>query len=308
MVLSQLNRAVQNLHVGLDRDILSGKMRLIRIQALVAQWTQVTVYEHVTEADMMEVPYLDTDDQMWGSICTLSWRWAKPKPATLQAGASPMSDHQFACLKRLLTHAMNNGLEWVWIDWCCVPQYSGNPMPEIHRSRLFYGRARQLIVLPDFRPLQASPVLRLILHNAARHLAADSSSNSAQSGSIAAVLGGILESGTIASREYFGAWPPSVHLMDSPHPHHPTPSLCIPPARPNHRAPKSARIYYISAPRVRCQQPRNRDVFGWENNGHKSHVSLYPKTGCGPRLRPLNHFRWMSKMCRESVLLRLPVE
>ncbi len=39
------------------------------------------------------------------------------------------------------------------VDWCCVPQYSGGTMVEVLRSKLFYARARIMVVLPTFHEL-----------------------------------------------------------------------------------------------------------------------------------------------------------
>jgi len=206
--VTRLNRAMRSLHAAFGPHILNANLRLLRIQAVLDRWDRLFVFEAVTGADtVMELPYAGTTEHLWAVTCALSWRWAKPKPATFQeAAVSPMSEYQFWMLRNMLTAAAREGLQWVWIDWCCVPQYSYSPMLEIHRSRLYYGRARRMLVLPDFRPLTASPVQRIILHNAATHLVDRDGGSRAggQDAIIAAALEQILASGMIACREYFG--------------------------------------------------------------------------------------------------------
>jgi hypothetical protein len=83
-------------------------------------------------------------------------------------------------LKECLLIAKEKGIEYVWADWevglCqvsffahdsvtsspqCVPQYIKDPMVEIMRSKMYYGRARVMSVLPVFLPmkLQSLPLV-----------------------------------------------------------------------------------------------------------------------------------------------------
>ena len=76
-------------------------------------------------------------------------------------------------MKECLLIAKEKGIEYVWADWevrlCqvsffahdsvtsfpqCVPQYIKDPMVEIMRSKMYYGRARVMCVLPVFLPMQ----------------------------------------------------------------------------------------------------------------------------------------------------------
>ena len=54
----------------------------------------------------------------------------------------------------------------MWIDWACVPQYSGDPMPEIVRSRLYYARAQDLLILPTVNPLSEEQIVKVVLEMA----------------------------------------------------------------------------------------------------------------------------------------------
>jgi len=204
--VATLGRAVWNLHVGLDRSILAAPVRLVRIDAILQAWSHLLLYEDVPEADYLEAPYKEMGDELWSRVAVLSWRWSRPKARERTEGWSPMSEHQFVELKRTLGRAARHGLELVWIDWSCVPQYTGDPIVEIHRSRLYYARARLLVVLPDFRPLGASPVLRLVLTNAKRLVDADDAAGDAalEHSLVSEALARILDSDMIASREYFG--------------------------------------------------------------------------------------------------------
>jgi len=198
-----LNRAVKNLHIGLEPNILEAPLRLMNIKALL-KLRQLPVYESISPRMCLEVAYSDTTEELWSNVAVLSWRWSAPKAATLKEARPPMSPFQFKTLKRLLRGIANNGICYVWIDWCCVPQYSSNPMVEIHRSRLFYGRARQLVVLPDFKPLKGCPVLRCVLHNASRELLEGAANEDKDSLLTGAVLDRILQDSMIASCQYFG--------------------------------------------------------------------------------------------------------
>ncbi len=54
------------------------------------------------------------------------------------------------------------------VDWCCVPQYSGGTMVEVLRSKLFYARARIMVVLPTFHELPKVGLTLCISTQAAR--------------------------------------------------------------------------------------------------------------------------------------------
>ncbi|GLC57930.1 hypothetical protein PLESTB_001290900 [Pleodorina starrii] len=185
-------------------------MRLLKIAA-VLNWSQLKVYEDVdAEAEALQVPYADTDDELWKRVVTISWRWAKRKPGANEPGFSPMSDIQFRELKATLQHAVDSGAEYVWIDWSCVPQdYSVDSMVEVLRSKVFYARARFMYILPTFEDLPEGPVgvildeARKVLGTRASAAAADET-ESLQCAVAESVIGAILEKNRTAGREYFG--------------------------------------------------------------------------------------------------------
>eukprot|EP00873_Tetraselmis_striata_P010534 jgi/Tetstr1/430798/TSEL_020582.t2 len=168
---------VYNMHVTLPDELSMPPLRLLHINAVAHRWEHLPVYEVVPSVDYIEVPYCEAGSDYWDQTCMLSWRWAMGKPSAMSEGATAMSEQQFAELRHKLRAAAEVGLMYVWIDWSCVPQYVGDPMVEIHRSRLYYARARTLIVLPGFRQLSTIPVM---------------------------TLKRIIDAKAVASREYFG--------------------------------------------------------------------------------------------------------
>jgi len=56
-------------------------------------------------------------------------------------------------------------MQYTWVDWSCVPQYSANPMPEIVRSRLYYARCANFLIVPEIRRVaDMLPVHKVLLH------------------------------------------------------------------------------------------------------------------------------------------------
>ena len=146
-------------------------------------------------------------------------------------GFSPMSDDQWSELKELMRYGLDSGMELIWIgessrdglslcmtlnptsstDWSCVPQYIGDPMTEVMRSKLFYARSAVMIAIPTFCQLADSlPISYVgILKNllAASSKAASFRFLSADGQMTHAIIDAILEKGRYASQEYFGrAW------------------------------------------------------------------------------------------------------
>ncbi|GLC57946.1 hypothetical protein PLESTB_001292800 [Pleodorina starrii] len=127
-----------------------------------------------------------------------------------------MSEIQFLEMKALLQHAVDSsGVEYVWIDWSCVPQYSKDSMVEVHRSKVFYARARFMYILPTFEDLPEEGPVRVILAKA-QSVLSSRASNAAGAGDAAneteslqcavaeSVIGAILEKNRTPGREYFG--------------------------------------------------------------------------------------------------------
>jgi hypothetical protein len=153
------------------------------------------------------VPYSDVSDTTWDKTMVHSWRWGTPKPLEKEQGFSPMQRRQFT---ELTTQLMQDdgGLEYIWIDWCCVPQYSSSPMVEILRSKVFYVRARAMVIVPTYNPIPAGGIVRALLGRTVDCLGGRrGGDNAAQCGAAAAVIRGILQQDEVAplpaGREYF---------------------------------------------------------------------------------------------------------
>lgn len=101
------------------------KMRLLKAAALV-QMEHVPPYESLAEDAFVDITveeFLKADFS--ARTCVISWRWAAPKPATLQAALSDEG-------KRVVPQALLGNIratpeadrsEFYWLDWACVPQY-----------------------------------------------------------------------------------------------------------------------------------------------------------------------------------------
>jgi hypothetical protein len=86
----------------------------------------------------------------------------------------------------------------------CVPQYSSEAMVEIHRSKLYFARARALRLVPSFRQLPADGPMRLVLVQAGKALQKRAQeTGSGRCGTAAAIVGAILAKGFVARREYY---------------------------------------------------------------------------------------------------------
>ncbi|PNH06893.1 hypothetical protein TSOC_006701 [Tetrabaena socialis] len=178
-------------------------MRLLKIDAVLA-WPTIKVYEEVDlqSHECMDVPYSDVTEEQWAQTLVISWRWNLSKPAQQQPLFSPMSEPQFRELRQGLQRAKGSGLQYVWIDWSCVPQYSMPSMVEVLRSKIYYARARAMAVIPTFQPLPAEGVVRLLLSKVGRLLKRHSA-DTLLSTTAAAVLDAILAKDLVAGREYF---------------------------------------------------------------------------------------------------------
>ena len=155
-------------------------------------------------------------DDVWATTCVLSWRWGEEKPLPLHIPHfSPMTKRQWAELQALMRLALQNGMEHVWIDWSCVPQYSNDAatITEVLRSKVYYARAGAMLVVPTFDPLPSSGPITLLLKLAAAFLQTQAGNAAADGGGgiregvTALVLQALLEKNSIASKEYFErAW------------------------------------------------------------------------------------------------------
>ncbi len=86
-------------------------------------------------------------------VCAVSWRWSSTPPPTLDrlTDWSPMSDLQLSRLKELLRRSQDN---YVWVDWACVPQLSGDTMKFINASYDIYSQAQRVVFIPRIKELK----------------------------------------------------------------------------------------------------------------------------------------------------------
>eukprot|EP00873_Tetraselmis_striata_P035369 jgi/Tetstr1/455633/TSEL_042444.t1 len=170
-----------NFHVGeeLPQDIasaegflppavLSAPLRLLRLEA-VRRWTGLAAYETVPAEDYKELPYSATTEAMWDTICVVSWRWSQAAPPQLTPDGSPMPPDQFKRFQEALRRVPADRA-YLWIDWCCAPQYGPDPGFEALRSKLYFGRAGTLLVVPDYRPASPGALLKGVLQSLTDHL------------------------------------------------------------------------------------------------------------------------------------------
>ncbi|KAG2429662.1 hypothetical protein HYH02_014000 [Chlamydomonas schloesseri] len=228
MPLSALPEEIRSIDAGMLPSIKDAHMRLLTIDAVIG-WDQLKVYEDVERgqqqqapagaaaatAECVEMPYSQAGDDVWHATAVLSWRWGAPKPAKAVPGFSPMTPEQWAELKQLLSSAQAAGMTYVWIDWSCVPQYSADSIVEVLRSKIYYARARTMLVLPTFGSVPQEGIMRVLLSQVGWQLQERSKSAAAAAGkqqgdagaSLAGVAGvvlsGILSRNRIASHEYF---------------------------------------------------------------------------------------------------------
>ncbi|KAG2424653.1 hypothetical protein HXX76_014377 [Chlamydomonas incerta] len=200
--LDDLPESLRDLHDGMPAALREAPMRLLHLEKVLA-WSNIKVYEEVdTSAECVELPYGSVSDDVWNGTLILSWRWAALKPTSHIPGFSPMSELQFAELQRVLGRAAAAGMTYVWIDWCCVPQYVGSPMVEVLRSKVFYARARSMTVIPTFFPIPTDGIVRLLLVKASRVIKRRAAT-SPRAAVVGSRLDDILSKEVVAGREYF---------------------------------------------------------------------------------------------------------
>jgi len=166
----QLAQQVINLHEGLGDEYRHIPMRFVSA-AYVKSAQSLTCYEEMSSLaeHVLDIPYSETTQELWDKSAVVSWRWSKLKPEQLQPGFTPLSIEQLTQLQIYLEN--NKNIQYVWLDWSCVPQYTGSPMFEVARSKLFYSRARMMCILPTSQPLASGGEMRVILSTAIRTLA-----------------------------------------------------------------------------------------------------------------------------------------
>jgi len=197
-----LNAPLADLHEGMADDVKRHSMRVLKASFL-RKASYIPCYEELEEWMYLQVPYSEAPQEMWDSTLMVSWRWGEPKPPSFQRAWSPMTNLQFAELQQYLR--FDETVSFVWMDWGCVPQYSSSPMFEVARSKLFYSRARIMIVLPQFVPMPEGN-MRVVLSNAIRALGRNVPGHHTQEEQVLvqAVLRQIREKGIFAKSCYFG--------------------------------------------------------------------------------------------------------
>lgn len=163
-----LDVQVLNLHDGMSKDYKDLPMRLLAIDYVVRA-SYIASYEEVPSCHYLQMPYSETTQELWNQVAVVSWRWGMAKPDKMTTGFSPMSRVQLQELQRYL--ALSDNLQYVWIDWSCVPQYDIDPMFEVARSKLFYSRARVMVIIPEYLPLPEEHLMRVMISSAVRALA-----------------------------------------------------------------------------------------------------------------------------------------
>eukprot|EP00192_Tetraselmis_astigmatica_P024768 CAMPEP_0117675384 /NCGR_PEP_ID=MMETSP0804-20121206/15575_1 /TAXON_ID=1074897 /ORGANISM="Tetraselmis astigmatica, Strain CCMP880" /LENGTH=789 /DNA_ID=CAMNT_0005484381 /DNA_START=254 /DNA_END=2623 /DNA_ORIENTATION=+ len=215
----EVSQAIVNLHELMPDAYKTLPMRLLQID-FVLKCSLLPSYDELNDLDegarqgvFYDIPYSSADDELWNAIVVVSWRWSHPKPDRLECGFCPMSCLQLKQLQRSLGNTPEDaGIQYVWVDWCCVPQYCASPMAEIARSKVYYGRARAMKIVPGAEPLPEGS-LRVVLSNAIRTLQ-QAEQNAAHplharhsliDISLAAMsLKQMKDSGVLFKREYFG--------------------------------------------------------------------------------------------------------
>ncbi|GLC37622.1 hypothetical protein PLESTB_001667000 [Pleodorina starrii] len=203
--LGELPVWICDLHNSMPSWLSQPPVRLLKISKVLA-WQQLRVYEDIVAlSGCTELPYAEISDELWSQTAVVSWRWGAGKPASRQGGFTPMTDIQFSQLRKVLTGLKEQGVHYVWLDYCCVPQYSGGAagtMVEIMRSKMFYARARAMVIIPAYDTVPDDGVTRFVLTKAAR-LLQDGAHKMAERGQAADAIYGILHRGFIANGSYF---------------------------------------------------------------------------------------------------------
>ena len=100
-------------------------------------------YEEVSFEDFAAVKRHETG--------VVSWRWARPKPASLEIAQTEEGKElvPLSLVRHCETLAKQDPeMKYIWLDWACVPQYASDPsltMAEINRSGYYYSSGRKMI-------------------------------------------------------------------------------------------------------------------------------------------------------------------
>jgi hypothetical protein len=120
------------------------------------------------------------------SFAALSWRWDVKKPKSLDEAVTIVSP----TICKFLNVCKSLGIEYAWVDWCCIRQYGNNILSSLYLCRAVYYRCRvftvpSILTNSDYHErfwtrVERSIFLRQDINNALRdvwaaHLVADNS-------------------------------------------------------------------------------------------------------------------------------------
>lgn len=184
-------------------------MRLVHA-SVVLKWRVLKVYETLETREYLSIPYAQTNDALWSRCCVLSWRHSKPKVPELDRSFCPMSNEQLQQLQAFV-QSKSGAIDYVWVDWSCVPQYSdpSSMMTEILRSKLFYSRAAYMCLVPTMKSLESGGIVVALLRSVLRELEDRAAQNGGENEdapafAAAQALTCILEDKLVADKGYFG--------------------------------------------------------------------------------------------------------
>lgn len=128
-------------------------VRLINLDAFYgfAEEGAVPFYEIVPSSVYVEVKIEEFLSTYAKQTVAVSWRWNAKKPdsqreaeAKLRTDANPCQLRVVQSVKKRLEGDLQ--VKYVWIDWCCAPQFGLSPIPEVSRSGLYFKHAGRIVV------------------------------------------------------------------------------------------------------------------------------------------------------------------
>lgn len=132
---------------------LQPPVRLLIVDQFVSL-TEVPFYEILPRHIYIEVDYEEYLINYCKKTAAISWRWKSPKPQTrADAEAKLQSDNPVP--RNLLSFVLEKvkvhpEIEYVWLDWCCAPQYPTGDveatMREINRSGKYYSTSKEIFI------------------------------------------------------------------------------------------------------------------------------------------------------------------
>jgi hypothetical protein len=110
----------------------------------------VPCYEDLPQDSFIDMDFEEYRSRKWASSAVISWRWAKQKPANYeQAQISDSNPVPNSMISYVHGQAVQDGIEYVWLDWSCAPQYPKDPsatMREVNRSGFYYATTKRIYI------------------------------------------------------------------------------------------------------------------------------------------------------------------